>query len=370
MTRIAYLVHDLADAQVKRRVQMLLAAGAELQVGGFQRSAGVVPELGAPATSFGVTLNGKLAHRALSVLRLLARSEPVRRVVQDADVVIARTLEMLILAHGAVRGSVRRPRIVYECLDVHRSLSGSRLPHRLFRGLERRLIAASDLLITSSPRFITEHFERDGPLAIPYAIVENKVLALGDPPVPQRDIAAGPPWIIGWFGMLRCRKSLGMIEQIVAAGQGRIGLLVAGKPSYNEMPDFDARIAAIEGARFTGAYTADDLAALYGQTHFAWSIDFMEEGQNSAWLLPNRLYEATAYGAVPIALEAVETGNWLRERNIGLVIADPVRDVPAALHALDAEDYVTMQTALASLPREMLIFDRSDSDRLLELVRG
>jgi hypothetical protein len=74
---------------------------------------------------------------------------------------------------------------------------------------------------------------------------------------------------------------------------------------------------------FGGAYLyPDDLAQIYSDVHMVWAIDFFEEGQNSAWLLPNRIYEGCLNGAVPIALAGTETAAFIERHGIGVVIPD------------------------------------------------
>ena len=55
-TRIAYLVHDLNDPAVARRIAMLRTAGADVAVAGFHRGARAPDAVaGAPATDLGRT---------------------------------------------------------------------------------------------------------------------------------------------------------------------------------------------------------------------------------------------------------------------------------------------------------------------------
>jgi len=117
---------------------------------------------------------------------------------------------------------------------------------------------------------------------------------------------------------------------------------------------------------FGGPYrNPDDLGAIYGDVHFTWALDYFEESQNSAWLLPNRIYEGCLWGAVPLALANVETGRWLSQRKTGLLLPDPPYD---ALHAffgaLSTGQYDSLSDAVLSLPRADLV-DDSGSCRAL-----
>ena len=93
--------------------------------------------------------------------------------------------------------------------------------------------------------------------------------------------------------------------------------------------------------RFEGPYrNPEDLADIYGHVHFSWAIDFFEEGLNSNWLLPNRLYEGCRHGAVPIAMRQTETGRFLTGRGIGVLLDEPSAEgLQPSLGDMDTENY-------------------------------
>ncbi len=369
MTRIAYIVHDLNDAAVVRRVTMLRAVGASVAVAGFRRGAVAPSDVGgAAATDLGATADARLGQRAIAVIRQVVRPGMLAPFVARADVIMARNLEALALA---VR--VRKPgqRLVYECLDIHRTLTGTSLAHRAVQTIEARLLRSVDLVIVSSPAFVTHHFARLPTLRVPTLLVENKLLALAWQPTLMPP-PAGPPWTIGWFGMLRCRRTLTILGEIARKLDGRVEILIAGKPSVAEFDDFPAAVAAIPHCRYVGPYGPDDLPKLYRQCHFAWAIDYFEEGLNSSWLLPNRLYEAAVFGSVPIARADVETGHWLSRYDAGLRLeaGDPVEQLAAVLDGIDPDGYRAMRERVATIPRDALIANEVDCRALLGAIAG
>jgi len=116
LMRISYLVHDLHDAAVARRIALLRGQGAQVRVAGFRRRDAVPGEIaGAPAVDLGRTRDGKLLARVWSVLRHCLAPRRLRAETATADVLVARNLEALVLA-----ARVRTPgqRLVYECLDI------------------------------------------------------------------------------------------------------------------------------------------------------------------------------------------------------------------------------------------------------------
>lgn len=373
--KIAYFVHDLTDPAVARRVRMLKTGGAEPVVLGFRREDRAPAEVaGAPAVDLGRTYDGRLGHRAKMTALTALRAGRLRQQVEGAEVIVARTLEMLAVAQAARRAGGSKARLVYECLDIHRLMLGEGAKNRAMRAAERALMRRADLLVVSSPAFLTAYFEpRQGvgrDLAIPSLLVENKVLALdGEGPPAPPGPPPGKPWRIGWLGAIRCRKSLDILTELATRRPDLVEVRIHGRPAYAEFEDFDAQVAEAPNVTFHGAYQPADLPRLYGEVHFCWAIDYMEEGLNSSWLLPNRLYESGRYGAPAIALQEVQTGRRLAELGAGVLIADPA-ELESRLEALTPEVYRSLRRDLASVPRSCFSAGADDCRRLVDALAG
>lgn len=366
--KIAYLVHDLNDPAVARRIRMFHAGGASVEVLGFHRLAQAPATVeGAPARSLGRTVNAAFVQRCIAVARSAVMPGALRAAVRDADVIVARNLETLALA---ARVTPAGTRLVYECLDIHRLLLGDSLPSRLLQRLEAALLRRIDLLLVSSPFFLSEHFVARRDYRGPALLVENKVLALGERVPGQVPVPATPPWRIGWFGNIRCGESLRILREAVRRADGRIEVVVAGRPSHDQFEDFDRDVSNLPGIRFLGAFRQDELPRLYADIHFAWAVDFFEEGLNSTWLLPNRLYDSVAFGAVPIALGSVATGAWLKERGVGLVLDDVRADLGPRLAALTAPEVEQMRAAVLAVPRDEVVAGERECRDLVQAIAG
>jgi hypothetical protein len=373
--RIGYLVHNLADPAVGKRVRMLTALGDQVLPIGFHRDDRPVDEVaGIAAIDLGRTFDANFAQRLAMVLKCgscLGWAEPIR----DCDVIIARNLEMLAVAVVARWRYNPRAGLVYECLDIHRLLLSDGIAGACMRAIERALLRNTNLLIVSSPAFLREYFEpvygmhhARSPEAL---LVENKLLPTSpvEPEVvPADSRPTGPPWRIGWFGMIRCRKSLDLLCEIAARHPGLLEVTIRGRPSRTEFADFDAQIARTPGVSFGGTYRPAELASLYGNVHFNWAIDYFEEAANSRWLLPNRIYEGGAYGAVPIALAHTETARWLDGLGIGTRLED-ARALEEFLLRLTPAQYRALDQASAAAPRGAFLADRHDCARLLAALQ-
>jgi GT2 family glycosyltransferase len=367
--RVAYFVHDLSDAAVSRRVQMLVQGGARVTVIGFRRSANPPASLhGAALIDLGVTRDAALTSRALSVAKAMTKLKRLKSAVRDLDVIIARNLEMLALARHSQKLSGSKASLVYECLDIHRLLSSKGIAGRSIRAVETALWKRVDRLITSSPAFVRNYFRPRG-FQAPIAILENKVLETSALPRPFRSRpAAQKPWRIGLFGILRCRKSFDILADLAKSANGSVQIVIRGKPSRVVFPDFEALVASSPFVEFAGSYrNPENLADIYADVHFAWAIDFYEEGENSAWLLPNRLYEGSYFGAVPLALSGVETGAWLKKHDAGVLFGPSLaRELKDFFNALDRSAYEKLASAVRRIPREELVDDSKAAEAFVK----
>ena len=363
--KIGYLVHDLNNAHVLRRLSALQAIGASVRLAGFERQQpggndGKHKEAG--SLSIGTTVDGALSKRVLSVLKSLVDHRRLTEFFASADILIARNLECLVLALRVARG---RP-VVYESLDIHRLLTTPSLAGKALQQLEQALLQKTSLVMTSSPGFVRNYFDKIPTAQGKVLLIENKTKPLGGQiPVPRMR-GAGPPWVIGWFGALRCRKSFNLLLDFIQRQAGAVQLVLAGKPFLEVLPDLEERALAADHVTYLGPYAYDQLPALYGKCHFAWSVDWYEEGANSNWLLPNRIYEASAYGVVPIALSSVETGVWLAERGAGVLIAEPASDLDRFFQSLDADQWHGLWEQVNRIDRSDL-FELEADHKVLEM---
>ncbi|KEO59878.1 glycosyltransferase [Thioclava indica] len=370
---VFYLAHDLDDTAIWRRVAMLKAGGAQVSVAGFRR--GTNP-LSHSAQVLGHTRDGRMLSRALSVARLLpAIGKKMARQTRSApDVILARNLEMLVLAHVAARRFHPRPKVVYELLDIHRLMLGRGRVSRLLRRLEGALLRRSAAVVISSPGFLEHYLKPFNQPRIKTILIENKPFMPGQPS--QKTHRAGPvapgQVTIGWSGILRCARSLEILDALTRNAPGRYLVILRGKPALNAIPDFHATIAANPDLTYRGPYRwPEDLATIYADCDLAWLVDRYDAGENSDWLLPNRLYEGCLFGAVPIALAGTQVGARLRDLDCGLQIASArIADVEAVTGTLDDRRIMEERAKIIAQPTALWLASQSDCIALLDAMRS
>lgn len=371
MMHVLYLAHDLADPAIRRRVMTLQAGGANVSLAGFTRGENRLATVdGISPMVLGETADGRFAQRILSILKSSLALRSAINGVARPDVIIARNLEMLVLARRASAIYGHSVPIVYECLDIHRMLLNEGLVGKLVNAAQRYFARNAKLLITSSPAFVTHYFAPRSGLQLPVLLQENKVLMLDSAtrtaPAP-RPPKAGEPWKIGWFGALRCRRSLEILAEFAKRMDGKVEIILRGRPAYSEFDDFNGFVANAPHVSFQGAYkNPEDLASIYNEVQFTWAIDFFEEGQNSSWLLPNRLYEGCLYGTLPITVAGTETARFIETRDIGHVLPSAdATTLETLFRGLSEQAYLDEFQKLTAIDRQQWITDTNDCVQLV-----
>jgi succinoglycan biosynthesis protein ExoL len=372
---LVYFVHDLNDPAVHRRVRMFHAGGAVVSLLGFYRGEPPAEVDGAVPFPLGRTTDARLWQRAVAVLAAALSMPRWRSLFTRADAILARQLETLVLAAFARKLLVPSVPLIFECLDIHRLMGAAGPGGRLLRAVERRLLPQCQRLVVSSPDFVRAHFARVHQRLPDITLLENKALTFEfDSPLSwetgRLERPSGAAWRIGWFGVIRCARSLRMLADLAVALPGMVEVVIRGRVATSVLPHFDSVVAATPGLSFGGPYDrARDLPRLYGEVDFAWAIDFYEAGSNSDWLLPNRLYEAGLFGAVPIACHDVATGAWLAERGVGVLLeGDPAAAIETFIGTLDDEGYGLLRARLAALPQTAFLYTRDDCRELVETL--
>lgn len=324
----------------------------------------------------GRTENGRFGQRIVAVMRAAFDATGWQAAVVGADVIIARQLETLALAARARESVAPNATLIYECLDIHRLMIGTGLANRALRLLEHRLLRRCQTLIVSSPEFVRSHFERHYRHLPRVKLIENKVLGseLDDPERIRQMLVAprpdGPPWRIGWFGMIRCRRSLDLLAALARSHRGAVEIVIRGRIARDVIPDFDAIVAATPNLYYRGPYDRrTDLGTIYAGMHFAWAIDYYEAGANSDWLLPNRIYEGGLFGAVPIARGGCATAVWLRHHGIGVILeGDPGTALNDFFVRLDRAGYDRHAADVRNLSQGTFLYSDEDCAAVMNSV--
>lgn len=367
MVKLIFFGHDARDAAVQRRIGAFMAAGAEVEAFTMRRGPPIAPEW--RNVDLGETRDAKFAQRINALIGARPILRQHRETLRVADIFYARNLDMLALAHWGRRMSGSRARIVYECLDVHRFLARDDAFGASLRAAERALMREVALIVVSSPAFVREYFEKRHPGHPPAILVENRLPpSFSYGPRPQPGNVVGEKLRIGWFGNLRCERSLSLLLDLAASLPDKVDLSFRGTPARAAIADFEARISGRPNVQFGGRYAwPQELAEIYRDVDLVWAGDFHDPSANSKWLLPNRLYEGGYYGAPPIAPADCETGRWIEAHGFGFTLAEPLEQtLPAFIRTLDRQRVMEARSRLLEAPESLFAQPKDELAGVIE----
>ncbi|MFZ2029568.1 MAG: hypothetical protein WAU68_04610 [Vitreimonas sp.] len=370
MVQVIFFGHDAYDPAIQRRIAALENAGASVQAFTMRRGDAFEPSW--RNVDLGETRDAAFAQRFAT----LAQSAPIltrhHDVLKRADVFYARNLDMLALASWAKSTTGAGAHLIYECLDIHRFMTRGNPLGAAMRSTERGLLKGVSLVVVSSQAFADQYFHRVHPGLAKTMLVENRLPWGFDygPRESETKLDHGPIRI-GWFGVLRCRRSLNLLLDLADRFATNVALSFRGAPTRKELPDFEARIAGRANVHFGGRYEwPGDLAGIYNDVDLVWAGDFHDPGANSRWLMPNRLYEGGYYATPPLAPSDCETGRWIDAHGFGFTVAEPLEQtLPALIASMNRDKIQAGRARLLAAPDAIFLQPRDEMAGVLAAAR-
>lgn len=371
-----YIGADATNPTLILRIRSFLRAGITLTAFTFRRhkfNTDYAPEW--ENVPLGETVDRNYFRRLPALLRGLRRILEHRETLSSADFIYARNFDLVLLALAARALSGTSAKIVYEVEDVQEIFFKRTVSGALFRWIERRVLARIDLLVPLSPGFVHGYFEPVQGYQGPSQVLENK-LQLGDKsdaPTPAgrewEDVS--DRWVIGWFGTLRCPKSMKLLEEIAEAMGDKVEIYTRGYPTETGLEAYMEIVNRHPNWTYDGEYTIpDDLEQMYGRVHFSWCLDFLDEYGNSPLLLACRMYQGGFYGAVPLVIQGTEMDRWLTHAGVGHAFSAPYAEsIVAFLKEVDPAAYRAERAEMMDRRTELFLEAGSDTRAMLDAIK-
>lgn len=364
--RIALFGVDRTDARLVRRLAGLRDGGAVVSPFSFDRNRGsVVVE--ADGVNLGRTYDRRYAQRGMALARAVTVLWGVRRQLAAVDRFYAINADNAVLALAARLMARSGAPLAVEIADVQPFMRRRGPGPALARGLERAVLRRSDLVVTTSPSYVRNWFEPVHNRGDAIIVLENKVYP--PPPIVSHTAApaAGPPWVVGWFGALNCERSFRLILDMASELGGRVRFLLAGYPTFAELAVFQRQVDQATNADYLGPYRyPTDLPGLYSRVHLAWGLDFTDRAGNSSWSLRNRIYESAACGVPLLAQAGTETGEWVRRHSTGWALTgDVTTALGQLLRSLEPVTWSAARRSVLAAPGSV-VFGGDDHRRLVQ----
>ncbi len=355
---LAFFAHERGDARVVKRIAAL--QDQRWKVVGFTfHRVREKPELppGWQNIHLGTTYNRRYFRRLWAFVKAIGVLWANRDRLGNCGVIYAVNTDNALLALLGRFFAGRRVPLVLELADIQPVMTGKGLVAKIFRAIERVVLERVALLVTTSPGFVREYFLPVQNFTGEIFLLENKVYPSRRLPLAEAasevPVAHGQPWVIGGFGALRCRRSLEMMHALALRLGERVRFVLRGYPAGTLADEFDDLLGDLPNFVYGGSYFyPDELAELYAGIDFNWAFDQTDPNGNSAWLLPNRIYEGGCFGVPVLGAAVTETGRWIEEHALGWTFAEPLEESLAAFfEALTVTDWAVVKHRCAEHPR-------------------
>jgi succinoglycan biosynthesis protein ExoL len=356
---LMYFGPDVTDPSTLKRVQQFTDVGYRVTVFAFRRRRHIAEHRPPLAdVPLGFTSDGRYGQRLWAMLRALPVLLAHRHLASRAVAFYARNIDQLILALVVRLVAGSRAPIAYEVLDIPPILMRRSLPSLLVRAIERLCLRHVRVLVVSSPAFHRNYFAAVQKYRGPWFLMENKLHpSISAMPVPMRPPAAGRPWVVGYFGMIRGEETVALIARLAERLRGKVTFKFRGILTTVDQSSFDDALARNPNIVYGGPYAPHrDLAELYGGVDFAWALDLEHVDHNSRWLMPCRFYEAGYFGVPCLAVQDFEVGRAIELCRIGWTFREPLEDALVDFfEKLTVADYDRVRSRLQAAPRSRFV---------------
>lgn len=314
---ISFIQPVLTQPRFRKRIRLLMNEGAEAKILSFRRDYFKGEQQLEDYVDLGHVSHGMYILRFFRIVRAI---KTVWKNTLDSRILYAFGLDCLFLA--VVVRWFRRERvvIVYEIGDVKSILVGRGVTSVFMRFTERFMIKYVDFIVVTSKAYEDEYFRGvQGAEKMYYVLLENKVdssvmSTLTSEVLDERN----EPVRIGYFGLLRCRKTMLLLQALALDPSGRYLIYLRGKPMGIE--DFDEIIASTRNMNYDGEYVyPNETRSIYSQVDFV-IIAHVHSDVNTRWARVNRFYESGFFGNPMIAQVDSQDGIEVEEMDLGICI--------------------------------------------------
>jgi len=306
---------------------------------------------------------GKLEKRKYykRILPFVKAFTTIRNNIKRADIIYIFGLDLLLLVWVARLFIKKKNKIIYEVGDIRSVLIGDNIHSIFLRWLERFLMKYIGLLVVTSEAYVIGYFKKiQGIKNIEYQVIENKVDSkVFDKLVFTKYIKKRDVLTIGYFGLLRCKRSWEILKKVAIQGGKRVEIHVRGVAidPKNLIKD----VENISNIVYYGPYVApDELPIIYGMVDIIWACYPFNKNKigNWLWARTNRFYEACFLNKPIIAQKQTEDCKVVEKLQIGLCLdLSNIQKSVEQLLNIDENQLIKWETKIKNIPEDIYIYN-------------
>lgn len=364
---ILFVLPVLSDSYYRKRIEKLSEIGVHCAVLGFERNHYPGKAWDMQTTSLGNMQHGRYFRRIGILLRSVFR---IRKAAKNQDAIYAYNLDILMISWLATRFQPGEIKIIYDVADIRAILAEKGFISVVLRALERFLLKKTAVVVVASPAYIDGYFKSIQQVDNTYFVIENKVdkSSLPDQTEFVQPDSKKETITIGYYGMLRCERSLHVLKELIENSDGRIRLLLRG--IFLNTGSFEEEFKKLEYAHYGGPFVyPDDMNEMFGAADLIWGAHFQTK-PNKKWAIVNRFYQACYFKRPLIVQAGSQNASLVNRFRIGLDIdlANPgqaIRDI----QNISCSQIDEWQKNMKEIPEDVYTFT-DEHEKFIEILRS
>lgn len=363
---ILFVLPVLSDSYYRKRIEKLSEIDVHCTVLGFERDHYPGKTWAIPTESLGKIQHGRYFRRIGILIRSVFK---IRKAAKNQDAIYAYNLDILWISWLATLFQPGNIKIVYDVADIRAILVEKGFVSSVLRTFERFLLKRTSIVVVASPAYVDGYFKSIQQADNTYFVIENKVDKdhLPDQTEFLQPGSKKETITIGYFGMLRCERSLQVLKELIANNNGRIRLLLRG--IFLNTGNYEEEFKKLEYTHYGGPFVyPDDLGEMFGATDLIWGAHFQTK-PNKKWAIVNRLYQACYFKRPLIVQAGSQNAKLVNRFNIGreIDLANPrqaIQDIQDISYTHIAE----WQKNMKEMPEDVYTFT-DEHERFIEILK-
>jgi len=346
--RILFILPTTGQPRYAKRIDSLKKLGFNVEALSFRRKyhKGRIPDCKISYLS-----NVESENYFMRIFTLIKDLPKIRKKSHEFDLVYAFGADMGYLSILSV--FFQKKPVVCEIADIMPIQQRKTISGILVRTLDKFFLCKASLLVFTSKHFIN-YFTEFLKIEPSFITLENKMDIISIKPIHKNlnDIIT-----IGYFGLIRCQKSISILCSIAKEYPNRFKVLIAGVTDHtvelNNLP---------KNIKFIGEYKSPhDLAEIYGQVDIVWNVLF---DKYMKWAMTNRFYESLYFQKPYIVNDC--SVNIISKGNCGLKISinDDFNKITESISKIKNQDIVNWTNSIKDVNSEVYQYTKKDYMKL------
>jgi succinoglycan biosynthesis protein ExoL len=341
--KITFLVPDISDARVIKRVKAFQVIGGEIVISGFRRVRYKYDDTiynNLKIIFLGKTSEKKYFKRVLKILLGIIKIFKYLKIYKNSNCLYCINIDMLFI--GIFLKIFFNVKIFYEVGDILNPFLGKKLHNILLRNIERIMLMHTNMIILTSPAFYYKFYKPVQKLKRPWILLENKLIPTNKTIFKKNKNFKKRKIAIVYHGVLRCQYSIDILMKVAMEFSEKCELHLHGIPLWVNLDSLHRMENEYKNIFWHGEYKYPfELTKILSRADLLWLVDLSENISNAKWLLPNRLYDGIYCGVPMLAMRNTEAGNYIEKYNFGWCLGENVlEDLRSFIFNISIKDII------------------------------